>query len=63
LEAIQKLGTPACPFVNLPDGMDEEKMKEVRWAKPRVVVELAFNDRTRSGHLRHSKFLRLRDDK
>ena len=64
-KAIQKLGVPACPFVNLPEkkrphSMDEEKMKQVHWVKPRVAVKLAFNERTGSGHLRHSKFLRLR---
>ncbi len=68
LKAIQKLAVPGCPFVNLPEkkrlhAMDEEKMKEVHWVKPRVVVELAFNERTRNGHLRHSRFLRLRPDK
>ena len=35
-------------------------MEEVRWVKPRVIVEVAFNKVTVYGHLRHSKFLRLR---
>ena len=26
--------------------MDKEKMKEVRWVKPEIVVEKAFNERT-----------------
>jgi bifunctional non-homologous end joining protein LigD len=55
-----------CPFVNLPEKkgayrMDREKMKKVRWIQPRIIAEIAFNDRTQAGHLRHSKFLRLRD--
>ncbi len=55
-----------CPFVNLPEKkgayrMDREKMKTVRWLKPGIVCEIAFNERTSQGHLRHSKFLRLRD--
>jgi len=55
-----------CPFVNLPEKkgaykMDREKMKKVRWVQSRIVAEIAFNEQTESGHLRHSRFLRLRD--
>ena len=55
-----------CPFVNLPEKkgrhrMDREKMVKVRWLEPRIVAEIAFNERTSGGDLRHSKFLRLRD--
>ena len=65
-DAIEKLVTPACPFVNLPEkkrphAMDKEKMKTVRWVKPKVIAEIAFNEWTPSEHLRHSKFLRLRE--
>jgi ATP-dependent DNA ligase len=54
------------PFVNLPEKkdaypMDREKMKSVHWLKPKMVCEVAFNERTNQGHLRRSKFLRLRD--
>jgi ATP-dependent DNA ligase len=31
--------------------------------KPKLVVELAFNEWTPDLHLRHSEFVRLRDDK
>jgi ATP-dependent DNA ligase len=41
--------------------MDREKMKKVRWVKPKQVVEIAFNEMTSGGHLRHAKFLRLRE--
>jgi DNA ligase D-like protein (predicted ligase) len=63
--AIGKLVTRECPFVNLPEkkrphAMDREKMETVRWVKPKIVAEIAFNEWTPSGHLRHSKFLRLR---
>ena len=66
LEAIEKLVTSECPFVNLPEkkrphAMDLEKMKTVRWVRPKIVCEIAFNEWTPSGHLRHSKFLRLRE--
>jgi bifunctional non-homologous end joining protein LigD len=54
------------PFVNLPEKkgahrMDREKMGTVRWLRPRIIAEIAFNERTQAGHLRHSTFLRLRD--
>ena len=54
------------PFENLPEKngrrrMDADKMKTVRWMKPKIVAEIAFNERTEAGRLRHSKFLRLRD--
>jgi ATP-dependent DNA ligase len=35
-------------------------MKTVRWVKPKVICETAFNEWTPSG-LRHAKFLRLRE--
>ena len=65
MKALEPLHSEACPFVNLPEKrgthrMDREKMREVRWVKPKVVVEVAFNEVTVHGHLRHSKFLRLR---
>ena len=55
-----------CPFANLPEKrgahrMDCDKMKKVRWMKPEVFCEVAFNERTEAGRLRHSKFLRLRE--
>jgi DNA ligase D-like protein (predicted ligase) len=65
-DAIKGKEIPKCPFVNLPEKkgahrMDREKMATVRWMKPRILAEIAFNERTQAGHLRHSKFLRLRD--
>ena len=44
----------ALPFI------ERKKIREIRWVKPKVVVEVAFNEITVHGHLRHSKFLRLR---
>lgn len=65
-DAIEKLVTPGCPFVNLPEkkrphAMDREKMQTVRRVRPKVLAEIAFNEWTPSGHLRHSEFLRLRE--
>lgn len=65
-DAIKGKEIEQSPFVNLPEKkgahrMDREKMETVRWLRPRRVAEVAFNERTPAGHLRHSKFLRLRD--
>lgn len=69
-EAVKRLETDACPFANLPEKrssrrspMDKEKMSKARWVKPRVVAEIAFNEWTPDGHLRHAEFKTLRDDK
>jgi DNA ligase D-like protein (predicted ligase) len=65
--AISDETTEECPFSNLPEkkgthGVDREKMKKVRWVRPSVLVEIAFNEMTTAGHLRHSKFVRLREE-
>jgi DNA ligase D-like protein (predicted ligase) len=60
-----------CPFTNLPEkkssrwgeAITAEKMKECRWVKPKLVVEVAFLEWTEGNHLRHCKFVALRDDK
>jgi ATP-dependent DNA ligase len=41
--------------------MDREKMRKVRWVKPKIRCEVAFNEWTENGHLRHSRFVRLRE--
>ena len=38
-------------------------MKKLRWVKPKLVAEIAFAEWTRDGHLRHSTFVGLREDK
>jgi DNA ligase D-like protein (predicted ligase) len=65
-QQVEECESPNCPFANLPEKkgphrMDKEKMRKVRWLKPRLICEVAFNERTGQGHLRHSKFLRIRD--
>jgi DNA ligase D-like protein (predicted ligase) len=72
-QAIEKLNTEICPFANLPEKSgktrwggkrwDAEKMKEARWVKPKIVVEIAMNEWRPEKHLRHSEFRRLRPDK
>jgi bifunctional non-homologous end joining protein LigD len=60
-----------CPFANLPQkdagrwgqGLTAEKMKECLWLKPEIVVRIDFLEWTGADHLRHTKFVALRDDK
>ena len=62
---------PRCPFVNLPqrdkgrrgEGLTADKMTECRWLKPELVAQIEFAEWTEGDHLRHSKFVALRDDK
>lgn len=65
------LETDTCPFANLPEpknarrgkALTTEVMKEMRWLKPRLVAQIEFTDWTEANHLRHSRFVALRDDK
>jgi DNA ligase D-like protein (predicted ligase) len=68
---LKKLEIKTCPFSNLPEksggrwgqGLTAEKMKECRWLKPVTVGQFEFVEWTPENHLRHSKFIALRDDK
>ena len=60
-----------CPFENLPEaksgrwgaGLTAAKMKDCRWLKPDLVSQIEFLEWTGENHLRHTKFIALRDDK
>jgi bifunctional non-homologous end joining protein LigD len=64
-----------CPFANRPEanggrwgeGLTVEKMRECRWLVPVLVPVLVgrvgFLEWTVHGHLRHSRFIRLREDR
>ena len=43
--------------------MTKEEMKNCRWLKPELVTQIEFAEWTPDGHLRHSKFIGLREDK
>src|SRR5437660_12255111 len=68
---LKHLVTPACPFVNLPETrrsrfgeeLNSEKMKKAVWLKPESVAQIEFLEWTEADRLRHSKFVRLREDK
>ena len=65
------LETAECPFVNLPEahsgrwgqGLTKAKMAECQWLKPVLVAQIEFLEWTADGHLRHSRFVGLREDK
>jgi ATP-dependent DNA ligase len=54
---------------NLPEkkrtqwALTKEEMRNCRWLKPELVVQIEFAEWTPDGHLRHSKFVGLREDK
>jgi ATP-dependent DNA ligase len=68
---IRQLEIKTCPFSNLPQrdkgvwdqGLTAEKMAQCRWLKPQLVAHIEYADWTDVNHLRHSKFIALRDDK
>jgi bifunctional non-homologous end joining protein LigD len=71
LATLRKLETTKCPFSNLPEersgrwgqGLTAEKMAQCRWVKPVLVGQFEFVEWTPDNHLRHSRFIALRDDK
>jgi DNA ligase D-like protein (predicted ligase) len=68
---FKALEIDSCPFTNLPEkragrwgqGITKEKMKDCRWLKPDLVGQFEFVEWTPDAHLRHSKFVALREDK
>jgi len=44
------------------EGITAEDMETIVWLKPTTVVQVAFTEWTRDGHLRHASFLGVRDD-
>jgi ATP-dependent DNA ligase len=65
---LKQLETDACPFGNVPDkkrtqwALTREEMKNCVWLKPELVAQIEFTGRL-MGHLGHSKFCGLREDK
>jgi DNA ligase D-like protein (predicted ligase) len=65
------LCTSVCPFANLPEpagarrgeAITAEVMKKIQWLRPRLVAQIEFTEWTEGNHLRHSRFVGLRDDK
>jgi bifunctional non-homologous end joining protein LigD len=71
MQKFRSLEIPDCPFANLPEkrsgrwgqGLTAAKMKDCRWLKPVLVGQFEFREWTPDNHLRHSRFVALRDDK
>lgn len=70
-QRLRPLTTEKCPFSNLPEtrkarwgeAMTTEKMEECVWVRPELVAQIDFLEWTDADHLRHSKFVGLREDK
>ena len=70
-EHFEGLRTTRCPFANLPEAQSArrgeaitaEVMERIRWLRPKLVAQIEFTEWTAGNHLRHSKFIALRDDK
>jgi DNA ligase D-like protein (predicted ligase) len=68
---LRSLEVPGCLFVNLPEkhrsrwgeGLTAADMKKCVWLRPELVAQIEFLEWTESDHLRHSKFVGLREDK
>jgi len=68
---LEPLIVSACPFANLPEaksgrwgqGLTAAKMKQCIWVKPELVANFEFLEWTDTNHVRHIKFVSLRDDK
>jgi bifunctional non-homologous end joining protein LigD len=71
MRRFKALATKECPFANLPEtkagrwgaGLTAKKMVDCRWLKPELVGQFEFVEWTGENHLRHSRFVALRDDK
>ena len=69
-ERFRELVIADCPFANLPEqrsgrwglGLTTEKMKDCRWVRPVLVGQFEFVEWTPDEHLRHSRFVGLRED-
>jgi bifunctional non-homologous end joining protein LigD len=70
-QRFKNLETEVCPFANLPESktarrgkaLTAEVMKDCVWLKPKLVAQVEFTEWTEGEHLRHSRFVGLRDDK
>lgn len=68
---FRPLETAECPFANLPEarsgrwgqGLTKAKMADCRWLKPVLVGQFEFLEWTGDNHLRHTRFICLREDK
>jgi ATP-dependent DNA ligase len=68
-QRLKGLEIDNCPFANLPQkkrmpgALTREELKNSVRVKPEVIAQIEFVEWTPDGHLRHPKFVGLRDDK
>ena len=70
-DKLRPLLVTDCPFVNLPErekgrwgtGLTADDMKKCVWVRPKVVAQVEYLEWTEGDHLRHAKFVGLREDK
>jgi len=68
---FKKLRIKTCPFANLPEsgkgrwgeGITAADMEKCIWLKPQLVATIESAEWTPANHLRHSRFIALREDK
>jgi len=66
---LKGLEIATCPFANLPEkkrtqwALTKEEMKNCVWIKPELIAQIEFTEWTPDSDLRHSKFVRIREDK
>jgi DNA ligase D-like protein (predicted ligase) len=71
MKHLRPLKISDCPFDNLPEkrsgrwgqGLTAAKMKDCVWLRPVLVGQFEFVEWTPDLHLRHTRFIALRDDK
>jgi ATP-dependent DNA ligase len=71
MKKLRPFETKACPFANLPEahggrwgaGLTAAKMQDCRWIDPVLVGQFEFSEWTPENHVRHSRFIGLREDK
>jgi ATP-dependent DNA ligase len=71
MKKLPPLETKTCPFTNLPEahggrwgaGLTAAKMSDCRWIEPVLVGQFEFVEWAPDNHLRHSRFISLRDDR
>lgn len=73
---LKPLRVTTCPFADLPNarsgrtrsgwsggGITPEEMRELRWVKPELVVQIGYTELTDEGRLRKANYIGLRTDK
>jgi DNA ligase D-like protein (predicted ligase) len=71
MKKFRELEINLCPFANLPEktagrwgqGLTKAKMADCQWLNPELVGQFEFLEWTGEHHLRHSRFVGLREDK